>query len=64
MSISSERTDQSLVCDMPIACPPKKIKLERYPSLNDRGNHNNNNKFLIINLLSVCYSSKNSFAIC
>ncbi|XP_075586404.1 grainy head isoform X7 [Dermatophagoides farinae] len=31
-----ERTDQSLVCDMPIACPPKKIKLERYPSLNDR----------------------------
>ncbi|XP_017488916.1 PREDICTED: protein grainyhead-like, partial [Rhagoletis zephyria] len=24
------------LCDMPMACPPKKLKLERYPSTNDR----------------------------
>ncbi|UXI16910.1 Serine threonine protein kinase-related domain containing protein [Sarcoptes scabiei] len=30
-----ERNDQ-LVCDMPIVCPPKKIKLDRYPNLNER----------------------------
>ncbi|KAJ6218222.1 hypothetical protein RDWZM_009379 [Blomia tropicalis] len=31
-----ERTDPLGVCDLPIPCPPKKMKLDRYPNIDER----------------------------